>query len=96
MRAESEQSKDDKGNGESESGAQEQNLNVHACLMEVCRHRVTGKGKDRMEVTKSISVMHVTVLATEEDTIITSSGIEKNSDRYSELRLWWSAFGVPA
>ena len=85
LRAESEQSnKDDKGNGESESGAQEQNLNVHARLMEVCRHKVTGKGKDRMEVTKSISAVHVTVSATEEDTIITSSGVEKNSDRYSE------------
>jgi DNA cross-link repair 1A protein len=84
LRAESEQSKDDKGNGESESGAQEQNLNVHARLMEVCRHKVTGEGKDRMEVTKEISAVHVTVSATEEDTIVTSSGIGKNSDQYSE------------
>jgi DNA cross-link repair 1A protein len=84
LSAETAHCKYDKGNGEAELGAQEQNLNVHARLMEVCRHKVTVEGKDRMEVTKSISAVHVTVSATKDDTIITSSGIEKNSDQYSE------------
>jgi DNA cross-link repair 1A protein len=81
LRAENEQCKYDSVNGEAELGAQEQNLNIHARSMEVCRHKVTDEGKDRMEVTEEILAVHVTVSATtnkdatEDDTIIATSGM---------------------
>ncbi|CAO2177499.1 unnamed protein product [Urochloa humidicola] len=65
LSAEPEQCMNDKGNGEAELvEAQEQNLGVHADVREVCRHKVTDAGKIRMEVTKEITAVHVTVLAT--------------------------------
>ncbi|XP_034600289.1 uncharacterized protein [Setaria viridis] len=86
--AEPEQSMDDKGNGEVESvEAQEQDQTVHYDLQEVCRHKVTDAGKNRMEVTKeiSISAVHVKVSATinkDDDTSTSETG--ENSDQGSE------------
>lgn len=87
--AEPEQCMDDKGNGEVASvEAQEQNLTVHYDLQEVCRHKVTDVGKNRMEVIKEISAVHVRVSAainkdaTEDDTTTSETG--KNSDQVSE------------
>ncbi|CAO2186605.1 unnamed protein product [Urochloa humidicola] len=87
--AEPEKSMDVKGNGEVELlEAQEQNLTVHSESQEVCRHNVTDAGKSKMEVTKEISAVLVTVSATfnkeatEDGT--TTSEIGKSSDQGSE------------
>ncbi|CAL5009456.1 unnamed protein product [Urochloa decumbens] len=86
LSADPEKRMDDKGNGEVELlEAQEQNLTVHSELQEVCRHKVTDAGRNKMEATKEIPAVHVTVSATfnmgatEDD--ITTSEIGKSSDQ---------------
>ncbi|KAG2581007.1 uncharacterized protein LOC120711124 [Panicum virgatum] len=61
--AEPEQCMDDKGKGEAELvEVREQSLSGHADLREVCRHnKVTDEGKNRIQATKEISAVHVTV-----------------------------------
>ncbi|WVZ95531.1 hypothetical protein U9M48_041284 [Paspalum notatum var. saurae] len=79
LSAKPEQYKDDKGSGEAQLEAQEQNVNIQAHLTVERRHK--------MEMTKEISAVHVTVSATvnkeatEDDTI--TSKIWKNSDQDS-------------
>ncbi|CAO2210410.1 unnamed protein product [Urochloa humidicola] len=89
LSAEPEKCMDDKGNGEAELvEAQERNLIVHYESQEVCRHKVTDEGKTRIQVTKEIPAVHVTVSttinkeATEDNT--TTSEIGKSSDQGSE------------
>ncbi|PAN33256.1 hypothetical protein PAHAL_6G006200 [Panicum hallii] len=89
LRAEPEQCTNDKGKGEAELvEAQEQNLTVHADLWEVCQHKVTDGSKNRIQMTKEISAVHVTVSATinkeatENGTTASETG--KNSDQDSE------------
>jgi DNA cross-link repair 1A protein len=85
-----EQCMDDKGKGEAELlEAQEQNMSSHADLWEFCRHKVTTEGKNKIQVTKEISAVHVIIVsatikeeATENDTTTPETG--KSFDRVSE------------
>ena len=86
--AEPEQCMVDKGKGEAELvEAQEENLSGHADLREVCRHnKVINEGKNRIQVTKEISVITVSATikkeATENDTTTSETG--KSSERASD------------
>ena len=87
--AEPEQCMDDKGKGEAELvEAQEQNLTVRADLREVCQHKVTDESKNRIQVTKEISTVHVTVSATinkeATENEATTSKTGKSSERASD------------
>jgi len=86
--AEPEQCMDDKGKGEAELvEVREQSLSGHADLREVCRHnKVTDEGKNRIQATKEISAVHVTVSATinkeaiENDTTTSETGKSNDGD----------------
>jgi len=87
--ADPEQCMDDKGKGEAELvEAQEQNLTVRADLREVCQHKVTDESKNRIQVTKEISTVHVTVSATinkeATENEATTSKTGKSSERASD------------
>ncbi|KAF8712614.1 hypothetical protein HU200_028370 [Digitaria exilis] len=65
LSAEPDHCMNDKGIGEAELvEAREQKLTVHADLQQVCRHKVIDEGKNRIQVTKEISAVNVTVSAT--------------------------------